>query len=148
MPLSEKHRNAIYQLLVPEWGDDVTEAFLSQFPASEADELVTRDHLRAELGLTRTELHTEIADLRAEMRSEIADLRTEMRSEIADLRTEMRSEIAGLRAEMHGQVGDLRTEMHREFSALGRQMTTWMLTGVGVVVSTIAVATTLVITLA
>ncbi len=67
MALTEKHRNRIYQHLAPEWGEEVTEAFLSQFPAREGEEPITRDYLRAELGDLRGELRGEIAELRGEM---------------------------------------------------------------------------------
>jgi len=80
--LTEKHRSSIYQHLAPQWGDEVTQAFLSQFPARDGEEPITRDYLRAEM----------------------ADLRGELRDEISDLRGELRDEMAGLRGEMH-QIG-------------------------------------------
>lgn len=61
MALSEKHRHSIHQHLAPQWGDEVTQAFLSQFPASEGEEPITRDYLRAELTGVRGELKVEIA---------------------------------------------------------------------------------------
>ncbi len=82
--LTEKHRNEIYRHLAPTWGDEVTQAFLSQFPAREGDEPITRDFLRAELATLRTEM----SDQRGELRAEMADLR-------ADL-NRMGSRLAGL----------------------------------------------------
>ena len=51
---------------------------LSQFPARDLDEPITKEFLRAQL-----------ADFRLEFRAEIAELRTEMHTEIAELRVEM-----------------------------------------------------------
>ena len=81
MALSTRHRAAIYAAFNTIMGEEEANALLSEFPAAEHDELVTKGHLRAEL---------------AEVRVEIADLRTEMRTEFAAGRTE----IAGLRTEI------------------------------------------------
>ena len=86
MALTEKHRNEIYRHLAPTWGDEVTQAFLSQFPAREGEEPITRDFLRAEM-----------SDLRGELRAEMADLGKEM----SDQRGELRTEMAGLRSDMN-----------------------------------------------
>ena len=67
MALTEKHRSSIYQHLAPQWGDEVTQAFLSQFPARDGEEPITRDYLRAEMSDLRGELRDEMAGLRAEM---------------------------------------------------------------------------------
>jgi len=61
--LSEKHRSSIYQRLAPMLGEEEAEALLSQFPARELDEPVTKDFVRAEI---------------AGVRGEIAELRTEL----------------------------------------------------------------------
>jgi predicted nucleic acid-binding Zn-ribbon protein len=102
-------------------GEEEANALLSEFPAAEHDELVTKGHLRAELA----EVRVEIADLRTDTRTDIADLRTEMRTEfaevrteIAGLRTENRTDIAGLRTENRTDVADLRTEMRTEFAEI------------------------------
>jgi hypothetical protein len=63
MALSQKHRVALYEFLEPQLGDDVTEAFLSEFPTDPGHELVTKQFLRAELA----ELRTEMAAMRTEM---------------------------------------------------------------------------------
>lgn len=63
MALDARTRSSIYGKLVPVLGDEDANALMSQFPAAEGDELVSKQFLR-----------TEIADLRTEM----ADLRTEM----------------------------------------------------------------------
>jgi len=56
MALDAKHRSSIYQKLVPLLGDDDANALMSEFPASEADELVTQQFLRAELAELRQEM--------------------------------------------------------------------------------------------
>lgn len=63
MPPTQKHRSSIYRSLSPLLGEEEAEALLSQFPANEVDELVTRGHLRAEMA----DVRSEIAGLRAEM---------------------------------------------------------------------------------
>jgi hypothetical protein len=45
MALSEKHRSELYQYFEPQLGDEVTEAFLKEFPKGSGDELVTREYL-------------------------------------------------------------------------------------------------------
>ncbi len=49
MALDAGHRASIYEKLRPVLGDDDANALMSEFPASEAHELVTKDFLRAEL---------------------------------------------------------------------------------------------------
>jgi len=95
--LTEKHRNEIYRHLAPTWGDEVTQAFLSQFPAREGEEPITRDFLRAELA----DLRTEMSELRGELRTEMAGLRTELRSELSDQRGELKAEMAELRTDLN-----------------------------------------------
>ena len=70
MALRTRHRAAIYAAFNTIMGEEEANALLSEFPAAEHDELVTRAHLRAELA----EVRTEIAGLRAE----IAGLHTEI----------------------------------------------------------------------
>lgn len=67
MALDARHRSSLYLKLVPLVGEDDANALMSEFPASEADELVTKQFLRAELALTRGELRAEMALLRTEM---------------------------------------------------------------------------------
>jgi hypothetical protein len=56
MALDARHRSSLYLKFVPLIGEDDANALMSEFPASEADELVTRQFLRAELAVVRTEL--------------------------------------------------------------------------------------------
>lgn len=67
MALDARTRSSIYQKLVPTLGEHDANALMSEFPAIEADELVTKQFLRAELAELRGDLRGEIADLRAEM---------------------------------------------------------------------------------
>jgi hypothetical protein len=70
---------------LPILGDDDTNALMTAFPASDADELVTKDFLRAELAELRTDLRGEMADLRGELRGEMGELGSGLRGEMAAL---------------------------------------------------------------
>jgi len=77
MALDARHRVSIYQKLVPILGDDDTNALMTQYPSIEADELVTKQFLRAELG----ELRADLAGLRGEfggLRGEVGVLRGDL----------------------------------------------------------------------
>lgn len=89
MALDAAHRSSIYEKLRPILGDEDANVLMSEFPSLEAEELVTKDFLRAELALTRGELRGEMADLRQELRGEIADLRQELRFGLASLETRL-----------------------------------------------------------
>jgi hypothetical protein len=67
MALTEEHRSSIYRSLVPILGEEEAEAMVSQFPASDADELVTKAFLRAELA----ELRAETAGLEGNITAEV-----------------------------------------------------------------------------
>ncbi|HYF46293.1 MAG TPA: hypothetical protein VD926_08800 [Acidimicrobiales bacterium] len=67
MALAERHRTIIYQHFVEQIGEEAAEAMLSQFPARDLDEPVTKEFVRAE-----------IAELRGEVRAEFANVRKEM----------------------------------------------------------------------
>lgn len=49
MALDAAHRASIYEKLRPVLGDEDANVLMSEFPAIEAQELVTKDFLRAEL---------------------------------------------------------------------------------------------------
>jgi hypothetical protein len=49
MALDARSRSEIYQKLVPVLGEQNANALMSEFPSVEADELVTKQFLRAEL---------------------------------------------------------------------------------------------------
>lgn len=93
-------------------GEEDANALMTEFPSLEADELVTKQFLRAEIA----EMRTAFSGLQGEfggLRGEFADLRgefTDLRGEFADLR----AEFGGLRGEfvdLRIAVGDLRTEV-------------------------------------
>ena len=67
MALSTRHRSSIFQTLSPILGEEEAEAMLSQFPARDLDEPVTKEFVRAELADTRAELRSEIGLVRAEI---------------------------------------------------------------------------------
>jgi hypothetical protein len=100
MTLDARQRSSIYQSLVPLLGDDDANALMSEFPAIEADELVTKQFLRAEMAITRGELRAEMAQLGGDLRGEMAQLGGDLRGEMAELRTDLRGEMAELRTDM------------------------------------------------
>jgi hypothetical protein len=92
MALDARHRSSIYGKLVPVLGEEDANALMTEFPSVEADELVTKQFLRAEL---------------AELRGEMAELRADMTGEFGAVR----GEIAGLRGDMTGEFGAVRSEI-------------------------------------
>ena len=126
MALSQKHRSVLYDHFAPLVGDDAAEALMAQFPATEGDQLVTRDYLRAELA----EVRTEIAGVESRLRSDFGDLRAEfadLRAEFAELRGEVHSEMAAVR----GDLADLRSDLVFRFT--------------GTLLGALALATTIII---
>lgn len=67
MVLSTRHRTSIYHGLTTILGEEEAGALMSEFPATEHDELVTRQYLRAEIAELRTEMHQEFANVRTEI---------------------------------------------------------------------------------
>ena len=67
MALDARTRSSIYQNLVPILGEHDANRLMSEFPSVEAEELVTKQFLRAELALTKGELRAELGELRAEL---------------------------------------------------------------------------------
>ena len=67
MAIDAAHRASIYEKLRPLLGDEDANVLMSEFPSTDADQLVTREFLRAESADLRTEMRTEIAQLRTEM---------------------------------------------------------------------------------
>ena len=74
MALDARHRSSLYLKFVPLLGEDDANALMYEFPASEADELVTKQFLRAELATLRGEMGL----MRSEFWAELALLRTEL----------------------------------------------------------------------
>ena len=118
MALDARTRSSIYGKLVPVLGEDDANRLMSEFPSIEADELVTKQFLRAEMAELRTDLRTEMVELRSELRAEMAELRTELRAEMAELRTDLHAETAERRTDM----AELRIEMAERF----HQQTVWL----------------------
>jgi hypothetical protein len=56
MALDARTRSSIYDKLTPILGEHDANALMSEFPSVEADELVTKQFLRAELADLRTEM--------------------------------------------------------------------------------------------
>ena len=119
MTLNTSRRTSIFQKLVPILGEADADALMAEFPATEYDQLVTRDHLRAELALTRTEMQELRHELRADMqaleaslRGEINGLRGDMQAIDTSIRTDMQALEAGLRGDMQALEAGLRAEMH------------------------------------
>lgn len=63
MALLEEHRNTIYSYFVPHLGKEATQAMLSQFPARDVDEYVTKGDLAITEANLRAELHREMGAL-------------------------------------------------------------------------------------
>jgi hypothetical protein len=128
MALAEKHRSVIYAHFVETIGEEAAEAMLSQFPARDLDEPVTKEFV----ALTAGELRTEIIELRDELHTEITELRGELHREITELRGELHTEIAGLRGEMRAGFADVRKEMAEMGTQFARrvQVTIGIATGI------------------
>ena len=86
MALDARHRSSLYLKFVPLIGEDDANALMSEFPASEAEELVTREFLRAELATLRAEMGV----MRGELQSDVGFLRTEL----AELETRLTVRLA------------------------------------------------------
>lgn len=67
MALDAAHRASIYEKLRPVLGDDDANALMSEFPSVEAQELVTKDFLRAELAELRGDFATGLASLETKL---------------------------------------------------------------------------------
>jgi hypothetical protein len=91
MALLEKHRSIIYAHFVETIGEEAAEAMLSQFPARELDEPVTKEFVEAQI----TDVRREIAELRGEMHTGFAQLRLDMAEQTDRLMTRMQI-IAGM----------------------------------------------------
>jgi hypothetical protein len=70
MAMLEKHRIEVYNAFVALVGEEAAQAMMSQFPARDVEEPVTK----ADLAVGLAELRTEMADLRAELHRELQAL--------------------------------------------------------------------------
>lgn len=148
MALSQKHRAALFERFLPSLGDELTDAFLAEFPLHEGDELVTRAYFEAEMATFRAEVRAEMAELRADLLARMAELRAELLAQMADLRTEVFGELAGVRtelAEVRTELAELRTDLHREAAATNRRITTVALGVAGVLIAAGSAMTTVIV---
>ena len=148
MALSQKHRAALFERFLPSLGDELTDAFLAEFPLREGDELVTRAYFEAEMATFRAGVRAEMAELRADLLARMAELRAELLAQMADLRTEVFGELAGVRTEMAGvrtEIAELRTDLHREAAATNRRITTVALGVAGVLIAAGSAMTTVIV---
>ncbi len=148
MALSQKHRAALFERFLPSLGDELTDAFLAEFPLHEGDELVTRAYFEAEMATFRAEVRAEMAELRADLLARMAELRAELLAQMADLRTEVFGELAGVRtemAELRTEMAELRTDLHREAAATNRRITTVALGVAGVLIAAGSAMTTVIV---
>lgn len=148
MALSQKHRAALFERFLPSLGDELTDAFLAEFPLHEGDELVTRAYFEAEMATFRAGVRAEMAELRADLLARMAELRAELLAQMADLRTEVFGEMAGVRTEMAGvrtEMAELRTDLHREAAATNRRITTVALGVAGVLIAAGSAMTTVIV---
>ncbi len=76
MALDARHRSSLYLKLVPLLGEDDANALMSEFPSSEADELVTKQFLRAEMAALETRLTLRLGGGLAAMTAVLATLIT------------------------------------------------------------------------
>lgn len=148
MALSQKHRAALFERFLPSLGDELTDAFLAEFPLHEGDELVTRAYFEAEMATFRAEVRAEMAELRADLLARMAELRAELLAQMADLRTEVFGELAGVRtemAELRTEMAEVRTDLHREAAATNRRITTVALGVAGVLIAAGSAMTTVIV---
>lgn len=148
MALSQKHRAALFERFLPSLGDELTDAFLAEFPLHEGDELVTRAYFEAEMATFRAGVRAEMAELRADLLARMAELRAELLAQMADLRTEVFGELAGVRtemAELRTEMAELRTDLHREAAATNRRITTVALGVAGVLIAAGSAMTTVIV---
>jgi hypothetical protein len=119
--LTTKHRSSLYRTLTPIIGEEEVEALLSQFPARELDEPVTKEFVQAEIAQVRTE----IAEFRAEVAAEFGAVRAEMAAEFGAVRAEMAAEHGSVRAEfgsVRAEFGAVRAEMAAEHGSVRAEL--------------------------
>ena len=129
MALAEKYRTIIYTHFVETIGEEAAEAMLSQFPARDLDEPVTKEFVHSEI----VDVRRELAVLRGEMHAEVARVRGEMTTGFADVRGDMSTGFADVRGEMTTGFAELRTEM----KDLTNQVAVRLQVTVGVVVGVV-----------
>ena len=100
MALDARTRSSIYGKFAEILGDHDANALMSEFPSVEADELVTKQFLRAELGVLRSDLMGEIGSVRSDLMGEIGSVRSDLRAGLSDVRSHTDRQVGALRLEM------------------------------------------------
>lgn len=129
MALSQQHRSAIYAAWEPQLGSEVAEALISQFPARDLDEPVTKDFVRAEVSDLRGDMQAEFGKVRGEIQAEFG----KVRGEIGDLRTEMLERFREADHRMGQRIDALAERSFDQYMSLSagiRSMAIWMSTAV------------------
>ncbi len=101
MALDARSRSSIYQNLVPILGEDDANALMSEFPSVEADELVTKQFLRAELATTLSAMDERFVT-KEFLRAELAETLTAMDERFVTKEL-LRAELADIKVEVHRQ---------------------------------------------
>ena len=76
MALDARHRSSLFLKFVPLVGEEDANALMSQFPSSDADELVTKQFLRAELAELENRLTLRLGGALAAVTAVLATLIT------------------------------------------------------------------------
>lgn len=129
MALDARTRSSLYGKFAEILGDDDANSLMSEFPSVEADELVTKQFLRAELGVTRSELMGEIGSVRSELLGELGVTRSGLMGEVGSVGSELLGELGSVRGDLgqtesrlRGELAELRVEMAERF----HRQTVWL----------------------
>jgi len=67
MVLTQQHRNAVYDVWAPQFGDEVAEALISHFTIRDLDVPVTKEFVEVKVSDLRVEMHEGFGSVRAGM---------------------------------------------------------------------------------
>jgi len=107
MALDARSRSSIYHSLVPVLGEADANTLMSEFPSVEADELVTKQFLRAELAELRSSLPEQLVTKQF-LRAELAELRSSLPEQLVTkqfLRAELAEALHRQTLWMAGAIG-------------------------------------------
>ncbi len=107
MALDAQTRSSIYEKLLPLLGPKDSNALMSEFPSIEADELVTKEFLRAELALLRGEM----TQLESRVRGDTAQLESGTRSSMIQLESGLRGDMASMEAGIRADMASMETRL-------------------------------------
>ncbi|MEO6317866.1 MAG: hypothetical protein ABIP36_03700 [Acidimicrobiales bacterium] len=122
MAIGAAHRSSIYQKLVPILGEEDANVMMSEFPAVEAEELVTKDFLRAELAVLRGDMGLLGSDLRTEMGllgAGTGKLEVGLRGEMGTSESGLRAEMAAIETRLTIRLGGAIAASTAFLAALG-----------------------------